>query len=107
MPELNFSWNSATFKVLGVICSTNIQEIVLLDYENKLVEMRKVLNAQARRHIKPFGNITIKKNKKTGFMKTHAFMNLLEPRKTFSDDLSKLFVSFLWDGGEEKKRLKN
>ena len=40
-------------------------------------------------------------------MKTHAFMNLLEPRKTFSDDLSKLFVSFLWDGGEEKKRLKN
>ena len=35
----------STFKVLGVICSTNIQEIVLLDYENKLVEMRKVLNA--------------------------------------------------------------
>ena len=37
-------------------------------------------------------------------MKTHAFMNLPEPRKTFSDDLSKLFVSFLWDGGEKKKR---
>ena len=27
------------------------------------------------------------------------FMNLPEPRKTFSYDLSKLFVSFLWDGG--------
>ena len=103
MPELNFSWNPAAFKVLGVICSTNIQEIVLLDYENKLVEMRKVLNAWARRHITPFGNITIKK-KKPGFMKTHAFNNLPEPRKTFSDDLSKLFVSFLWDGKKKKKK---
>ena len=59
MPELNFTWNPATFKVLGVICSTNIQEIVLLDYKNKLVEMRKVLNTWARRHITPFGNITV------------------------------------------------
>ena len=102
MPELKFSWNPATFKVLGVICSTNIQEIVLLDYENKLAEMRKVLNAWARRHITPSGNITIKK-KNSSFMKTHAFNNLPEPRKTFSDDLSKLFVSFLWDGGKKRE----
>ena len=59
MPELNFTRNPATFKVLGVICSTNIQEIVLFDYKNKLVEMRKVLNTWARRHITPFGNITV------------------------------------------------
>jgi len=39
-------------------------------------------------------------------MKTHAFNNLPEPRKTFSDDLSKLFVSFLWDGGEKKRKKK-
>ena len=40
-------------------------------------------------------------------MKTHAFNNLPEPRKTFSDDLSKLFVSFLWDGKKkENKKLK-
>ena len=43
MSELNFTWNPATFKVLGVIFSTYIQEIVLLNYENKLVEMRKLL----------------------------------------------------------------
>ena len=43
------------------------------------------------------------KKKKSSFMKTHAFNNLPEPRKTFSDDLSKLFVSFLWDGGKKRE----
>ena len=43
MSELNFTWNPATFIVLGVIFSTYIQEIVLLNYENKLEEMRKLL----------------------------------------------------------------
>ena len=51
MPELNFTWNPATFKVLGVIFSTNIQEIVLLNYEKKLVQVRKLLNAWARRQL--------------------------------------------------------
>ena len=45
MPELNFTCNPATFKVLDVIFSTNIQETVLLNSENKLVEIRKLLNA--------------------------------------------------------------
>ena len=45
MPDLNFTWNPATFKALAVIFSTNIQEVVLLTYENKLVEIRKLLNA--------------------------------------------------------------
>ena len=59
MPELNFTWNPATFKVLGVIFSTNIQEMVLLNYKNKLVEMKKLLNAWARRHLTPFGKMTV------------------------------------------------
>ena len=39
MPALNLNWNHAIFKVLGVVFSTNVHEIVLINYENKLTEM--------------------------------------------------------------------
>ena len=45
MPELGLTWNPATFKVLGVMLSTDLREIVPINFENKLTEMRKVLNA--------------------------------------------------------------
>ena len=104
MPELNFTWNPATLKVLGVIFSTNIQEIVLLNYENKLVEMRKLLNAWARRQLTPFGKITVIKTLALSKL-THAFLNLPDPNETYLDDLNKLclffslfFFPFFWDG---------
>ena len=45
MPELGLTWNPATFKVLGVMFSTDLHEIVPINFENKLNEVRKVLNA--------------------------------------------------------------
>ena len=94
MPELNFTWNPATFKVLGVIFSTNIQEIVLLNYENKLVEMRKLLNAWARRQLTPFGKITVIKTLALSKL-IHVFINLPAPNETFLNDL---IFFILWDG---------
>ena len=45
MPEINLDWNPVTFKVLGVVFSTDVLEIVIINFENKLNEMKKVLNA--------------------------------------------------------------
>ena len=59
MPALNLNWNPAIFKVLGVVFSTNVHEIVLINYENKPKEMEKWLNAWSRRNITPFGKITV------------------------------------------------
>ena len=59
MPELNLNWNPATFKVLGVVFSTNVHGIVLNNYENKLKEMENILNAWSRRNVTPFGKITV------------------------------------------------
>ena len=53
MPELGLNWNPATFKVLGVMFSTDLHEIVPINFENKLNEMRKVLNAWSRRNLTP------------------------------------------------------
>ena len=59
MPELNLNWNPAKFKVLGVVFSTDVHEIVSVNFENKLTEMRKVVNSWSRRNLTPFGKITV------------------------------------------------
>ena len=86
MPELNFYWNPVTFTVLGVVFSTNVHEIVLTNYENKLSEIKKLLNTWSRRNITHFGKITVIKTvviSKT----THLFTNLPDPDGKFLHDL--------------------
>ena len=55
MPEINLDWNSATFTVPGVVFSTDVLEIVTINFENKLNEMKKVLNARLEEILPPLG----------------------------------------------------
>ena len=104
MPELNFNWNSLKFRVLGVVFSTNVYEIVLINYENKLSEIRKLLNTWSRRNITPLGKITVIKTMVISEI-THLFMNLPDPSGKILHDLDMLLYNFLWNGkqGEIKR----
>ena len=82
MPELNFNWNPVTFRVLGVVFSTSVHEIVLINYENKLSEIRKLLNTWSRRNITTFGKITVIKTMVISKI-TYLFMNLPDPDGKF------------------------
>ena len=101
MPEINLDWNPGTFKVLGVVFSTDVLEIVTINFENKLNEMKKVLNAWPRRNFTPFGRITV-----ITFLFiskiTHLLMNLPEPEESFLKELNKLLYNFLWNGKNDK-----
>ena len=101
MPELKFVWNPAVFKVLGVIFSVNISDIVQLNYDDKLVQIRKILNSWSRRNITPFGKITVIKTLALSKL-THLFMSLPDPHSDFLDELNKLLFAFLWNGKTDK-----
>ena len=65
--------------------STNVHEIVLINYENKLEEMEKLLNSWLRRNIAPFGKITVIKTLVISKV-THLFKNLPDTDEKFLHD---------------------
>ena len=80
MPEINLDWNPVIFTVLGVVFSTDVLEIVTISFENKLNEMKKVLNAWSRRNLTPFGRITVIKSLVISEI-THLLRNLPDPEE--------------------------
>ena len=82
MPKINLYWNPLTFTVLGVVFSTDLHEIITINFENELNEMNKVLNAWSRRNLNPFGRITVIKSLVISKI-THLLMNLPDPEKSF------------------------
>ena len=53
--EINFDWKPVTFTVLGVVFSSDVLEIVTISFENKLNELKNVLNAWSGRNLTPLG----------------------------------------------------
>ena len=101
MRDKNFIWNPGIFKMLGIAFSVNVRNIVPLNYENKLKEIDALLKIWSRRHLTPFGKITIIKSMALAKI-VHLFINLPDPEKNFLKQLSKLFNNFLWDGKKGK-----
>ena len=62
LPHLEFKWNPATFRVLGVHFSTNTEIIPSINYEGKLLEIQKLLNAWSKRQLTPLGKIAVIKS---------------------------------------------
>ena len=103
MPEINLDWNPVTFTVLGVVVSTNILKIVTINFENKLNEMKKVLNAWSRRNLTLFGRRTLIKSLVISKM-THLLMNLPDPEESVLKEMNKFLYHFLWNGKNDKIR---
>ncbi|MCB4784514.1 MAG: hypothetical protein LGB69_08020, partial [Sulfurovum sp.] len=59
LPHLEIKWNPATFKVRGVHFSINTEIIPSINYEGKLLEIQKLLNAWSKRHLIPLGKTAV------------------------------------------------
>ena len=104
--DMNFTWDpggacNSKFKYLGIFFSTNIENIVILNYENKLDEINKILKSWNKRPLTPFGKITVIKTLALSKL-TYLFLNIPDPRLKFLKDLEKMFFSFLWNDKKHK-----
>ena len=101
MRDKNFVWDPGTFQVLGIIFSTNVNNIVKINYEGKLLAMKKIMYMWKKRNITPYGKITVIKT--LVFSKiVHLMINLPDPSEQFIFELEKELYSFLWNGKQSK-----
>ena len=101
LTDLNFIWNPLKFKVLGVIFSTDVNNIVTLNFQGKLEDIRRLLAMWSRRYLTPYGKITVIKTLALSKL-TFLFSSIPDPSPQFFIDLDKTLFDFLWD----KKRSK-
>jgi hypothetical protein len=101
MRDKNFVWDPGTFRVLGVLFSTNTLTISKINFENKLSEMKKTLRYWSKRQLTPLGKITVIKS--LVFSKIiHLIINLPDPPEEFVAALEKEFYVFLWGGKQSR-----
>ena len=94
MRDMNFCWDPGIFKVLGIKFCIDTKQIVNINYENKLEEIRKIFRVWTKRQLTPLGKITILKTLAISKI-THLFITLPDPPDTFMHDLNVLFFQFL------------
>ena len=101
MPHLNFQWNPPVFKALGVFFSTNLNSIVDINYEGKLLEIKRILNIWSRRYLTPYGKIMVIKSFAVSKI-VYLLINIPDPRLDFVKELDKMFFDFLWENKPSK-----
>ena len=106
MRDRNFTWDpggetDSKFKYLGILFSTNTENIVKLNYEKKYSDIEKILKTWDKRFLTPFGKITIIKTLALSKL-TYLFMNLPDPPDDFLKQIDQLFYRFLWNSNHHR-----
>ena len=104
--DMNFTWDpggeiNSNFKYLGIIFSTNTDQIVQLNYGSKLNEIQKLLRTWSKRSLTPFGKITVIKTLAISKL-TYLFSNIPDPSCDFLKQVNNLFIKFLWNDKPSK-----
>ena len=101
LKDKNFRWDLVFLRVLGIKFSTEVKQIISINYEGKLTEIKTILNTWRKRQITPMGNITVIKTLALSRL-IYLFVNLPDPPDDFLHELNTLLFQFLWDGKQSK-----
>ena len=101
MRDRNFVWDPGTFKILGINFSTNLSDIVRLNFSDKLDELKRDIAKWKRRPLSPLGKITLIKTLFVSKL-TYLFLNLPDPQDDFLKEYEHTLMHFLWGSKTSK-----
>ena len=103
--DLNISWTNENFKPLGIKFTNNLNNMIEINYNEKLQSLRKLLGSWTKRDLTPIGKITIIKSLAIPKL-IHLFSSLPNAGKSIINEFEKVFYKFIWSGKPDKiKRL--
>ena len=101
MKDRNYIWDPGTFKVLGITFSRLINNIVDINYQGKINEIKRILSQWNKRQLTPIGKVTVIKTLIASKL-TYLLTNLPDPSNQFLKEVDKILYTFLWGGKTSK-----
>ena len=100
--DRNIMWqNNGQFTLLGIKYDLDQDDFLLPNYENKLKEFQKTLNAWNTRNLTIYGKICIIKSLALSKL-VHLFSSVPNPPDQFFSKLQNICFQFIWSGKSEK-----
>ena len=99
--NFNLLWSNCNFKLLGIRFSLELQEMIHINYNEKIKELMNVLKSWQHRKLTLLGKITVIKTLALPKL-VHLFSSLPNLSQEMISKVNKIFYSFIWDGKPER-----
>ena len=99
--DWNLCWEKGIFTLLGVKFSLNLTEMIDLNYQEKIREIKNLLLQWSKRILTPFGNLTVVKSLAMAKI-NHLLLSLPNPNQNIIKELNSLFFKFIWNGSKDR-----
>ena len=96
-------WGKTDFKLLGIIFNVNLDQILLVNYTDKLQKIRHLIKLWKRRCLTPLGKITVIKTLLLPIL-NHLLISIPNPNDQILKELNSIFFEFLWEGPAKIKQ---
>lgn len=93
--RFKIDWNQGHFTILGIKFSCNLEEMLDLNFKDKIKQIENELKLWSKRILTPFGRITILKTLIISKL-NHLFIALPNPPQIIINGLQKNFFAFIW-----------
>ena len=104
--DKGLSWNTSTFKTLGIVFHLDTKYMFDLNYKVKLKQIEQTLNCWRARNLSLVGKICVIKTLLLPQLLYQFSVLCIKTPKTFFDSLNKLFFKFIWNGGNDRVKRK-
>ena len=99
--EYELNWVKDKFSLLGVTLSTNLENVVRMNFDEKLSMLRSILTSWSKRILTPLGKLVVIKTLVIPKL-NHLFIGLPNPSADFIKTLQNMCFNFLWKNGPDK-----
>ena len=92
----NLHWGNTQFNYLGIEYDVDLNKIIKLNYDKKLVKIKNLLSDWKRRILTPIGKISVIKTLIISQL-NHLFLSLPNPSEFFLRNLNDILFKFIWN----------
>lgn len=100
-PQYNLTWENSIFTVLGVKFSTNLSDMIKINYSSKIEEIKKLFCSWSKRMISPIGKITVIKTLALAKL-NHLILGIPNPPQEEINKIQNLCYKFIWNNSNDR-----